>query len=216
MTTVVLACGETSVPQQLSALPVHALDTVPGRAAVDPLITGVNRVIVAGNDAALAAIVTRLMRRERLDVEVAYVSPSKTPATRRYSLPTGSRAAMLATTGIATEVPLIRDDAGIALVGRALVNGPDGDDMFGEAYVDNDRLFFGPIGGVEIQPTADMPGLRASVVRGKLLPRRWLYGRAIQFGAHEMALTRDGVAHPRTVKRSTFYRHTEPLRLVQP
>ncbi|MCW4351861.1 hypothetical protein ONR57_00925 [Hoyosella sp. YIM 151337] len=216
MTIVVLACGEVPVPANLSALPHHALDTVPGRAAIDPLIADASRFIVAGNDAAFAAVVTRLMRRERLDVEVAYVAPRRTPATRRYGLPIGTRAAALALTGEAHKLPLIRDDAGIALVGQASVSGPHGAELFGEAYVDDTRLFLGEIAGVEIHPTAEMPGLRACVVRNRLMRRRWVAGRAIQMGAHELALVRDGVPHPRIVTRSTFYRHTEALRLVLP
>ncbi|AEF38963.1 hypothetical protein [Hoyosella subflava] len=215
MTTVVLACGETPIPRQLSALHVHALDTVPGRGDLDPLIATAERIVVVGEDAALAAVVTRLMRRERLEAEVAYVTPKKTAATAGYSLPTGDRAARLAVAGDATEVPLIRDDTGVAVVGRAVVAGPPGGELFGEAYVDDERLFLGPVGGIEIRPTVELPGLRASVIRGRLVPRRWLSGRAIQLGAHGLTLTRDGIPHARTVKRSTFYRHTEPLRLVR-
>ena len=40
---------------------------------VDAVVQGVRRVVVVGDDADLATVLTRLMRLERLDVEVAHV-----------------------------------------------------------------------------------------------------------------------------------------------
>lgn len=72
-----------------------------------------------GGDAELAMVLTRLLRAERLDVEVAYVPRRRTRATRNYRLPTGFRAARRAARGAARRVPLIRDETGSAIVGRA-------------------------------------------------------------------------------------------------
>jgi hypothetical protein len=40
-------------------------------------------------------------------------------------------------------------------------------------------------------------------------------GRAVQVGCLDAQVVSDGVAHPRPVTRWTWYRHTEPLRLVR-
>jgi hypothetical protein len=64
------------------------------------------------------------MRTERLHVEVGYVPLEKTYASRAYQLATGNTAAKRALQGKAEEAPLIRDDTGRVLVGRAKITGP--------------------------------------------------------------------------------------------
>jgi hypothetical protein len=44
---------------------------------------------------------------------------------------------------------------------------------------------------------------------GRMRPRRWVTGRAVQLGTTGALVVRDGVAAPRPVRRSTFYRHTQ-------
>ncbi len=171
--------------------------------------------MVVGGDAAFAATLTRMMRTERLGIELAYVPERRTPAAEAYGLRFGSKAATVALQGTARPVPLIRDDAGIALVGRALVEGEVGE-LVGEAYVDDTRLFSGMTPGVRIEPTVDMPGLRAAIDRPRWFGGyRWVTGRAVQLGSPGAVLTRDGVANPRAVKRSTFYRHEHKWKLVR-
>ncbi len=51
------------------------------------------RVVVAGTDADLAAVLRRLLRRERLDVEVAYLPRGRSAAARVWGLPPGPSAA---------------------------------------------------------------------------------------------------------------------------
>ncbi len=58
------------------------------------------RLVVVGSDADLAAALTRLLRAERLDVEVAYAPRRGTRATRIYRLPAGRRAARRALRGL--------------------------------------------------------------------------------------------------------------------
>jgi 2-methylcitrate dehydratase PrpD len=70
-------------------------------------------------------------------------------------------------------------------------------------------LFDGEVTGVRIEPLPDLPGLRASVLTARMRPRRWVTGRAAQLGTTAALVVRDGVAGPRTIKRSTFYRHTQ-------
>ncbi|SNS68392.1 hypothetical protein [Rhodococcoides kyotonense] len=220
MTPFVLQCGNPPLPISLTDVPLTPASRVPTVEECDALFSAVGtatdaRVIVLGDDASLAAVLTRLMRTERLHVELAYVPDSATAACHIYRLGTGSRAAKVAMTGTATPTPLIRDDAGKAVVGRAVVLG-SGDRLEGEAYVDDTQLFSGSAPGVEVVPTPEMPGLKARVTgRRRLFGHRWVAGRAMQLGAMAANLIRDGVPGDREVKRSTFYRHDQEWLLVR-
>lgn len=174
----VVAFAGRPMPRRLRRLPVVDLDSV----------TAHRRVIVVGSDADLAAVLTRLLRADRLDVEVGHVR--------------GRWGARRAVDGTAERVPLIRDETGTVVVGAAEWRG---DPLQGEAVVDDTVLFDGEVAGIRIEPTPTMPGLRATVL-GK---RRWHTGRAAQLGTPGATVVRDGVPAPRPVRRSTFYRHTE-------
>lgn len=203
---VVLRFGQRRVPRGLAGVPVVAVD---GPRTVDGVLTdGVGRLAVLGADGDLAVVLSRLLRLERLDVEVAYLARRRTHATRVHGLPTGARAARAARTGTATRLPLIRDDAGIALVGAGSWIGDDGR-LRGEAVVDDTVLFDGEVAKVLVEPTGAMPGVRAAVSAGRLRPRRWVTGRAAQLGTTGAIVVRDGEPSARAVKRSTFYRHTQ-------
>jgi hypothetical protein len=176
----VLMFGGRRMPRALRGLTVASVDE----------ITGYRRVIVVGSDADLASVLTRLLRAERLDIEVGHAS-SWWRARRARS-------------GQARRVPLIRDETGTVIVGSAEWTGSP---LRGEAVVDDTVLFDGDVPGVRIEPTPTMPGVRAAVMgRGR---RRWVTGRAAQLGTPRATVLRDGVAAPRPVRRSTFYRHTE-------
>jgi hypothetical protein len=193
---IVVLAFDGYLPRPLRGLPV-----------VDPGDIGsARRVVVVGADADLASVLTRLLRAELLNVEVAYVPRRRTPATRAYRLPAGARAARRARGGRAERVPLIRDETGSVIVGSAVWQ-PAGQEQLlrGEAVVDDAVLFNGNVEGVMIEPTAALPGLRARVSG----TRRWLIGRAAQLGSVEAAVVRDGVAAPRPARRSTIYRNTE-------
>lgn len=185
----VLRFDDRRVPRALAGWPGIRVD---GPAAIDAALAGVRRVAVLGSDADLATVLTRLMRTERLDVEVAHVR--------------GWRDARRAVRGSARRVPLIRDDTGTALVGAARWLPPEGSTaVSGEAVVDDVVLFDGDAPGVVIEPTPTLPGLRAAVLGGR---RRWVSGRAAQLGTTGVRVVRDGVPGPRELKRSTYYRHT--------
>lgn len=186
----VLAFAGRRQPRALAS--PHAV-RVDDPAGIDEAIRGARRLIVLGGDAELAAVLTRLMRADLLDVEVARISGFA-----------GVRRAMR---GAAQRVPLIRDDTGTALVGSALWLPPaQSSTIHGEGIVDDTVLFDGEVAGVRIEPTRTMPGLRAAVLDGR--GRRWISGRAAQLGTSGAQVVRDGVEGPRPVKRSTFYRHT--------
>jgi len=197
----VLVFGDRRVPRSLRKLPIAGPDEV----------EAARRLIVVGSDADLAAVLTRLLRAERLDVELGFVSRRCSPATRAYRIPAGRRAARRARRGSARRVPLIRDETGTAIVGSAHWRPPEDVQLLhGEAVVDDAVLFDGDVVEVRIEPTAAPPGLRARASGG-----RWLAGRAAQLGTTGAAVVRDGVPAPRTARRSTFYRNTKGWLLVR-
>ena len=190
---VVLRFGDRRLPRALAGLPVVE---VSDPADIDEVVAAASRVIVVGSDADLAAVLTRLLKTERLAVEVAH-------AHRRG-------AARKAITGTAQRVPLIRDETAQVLVGTAYwLPVKDARTIHGEGVVDDTVLFDGDARGVRIEPIPTVPGLRASLLTSRLRPRRWVAGRAAQLGTTGAVVVRDGVPVARPVRRSTFYRHTE-------
>jgi hypothetical protein len=201
----VLMFGEHRVPRALRGLQVADAGEIDAAAADH------RRLIVVGSDADLAAVLTRLLRAERLDVELGFVARRRSPATRAYRIPAGRRAARRARRGSAQRVPLIRDETGTAIVGAAHWRPPDDAQLLhGEGIVDDAVLFDGDVAEVRIEPTATQPGLRARASGG-----RWLAGRAAQLGTTGVAVVRDSVPAPRTARRSTFYRNTEGWLLIR-
>ncbi|MCF7552131.1 hypothetical protein [Pseudonocardia sp. WMMC193] len=194
------------LPAALVHVPAVSLPARPGKGDVDPVLKErePRRVIVHGSDADLAAVLVRLLRRDRLDVEVAFV-----PATRRsavamaWNLPRD--AAGLALDAPAQPTPLIRDDAGGVLVGRGVVR-----DLEGEAYCDDTLVLRGRTRRLVAVPGPDgvsaLPGRRV----------RAATGRALQIGCVEAFVEVEGVPHPRPVPRWTWYRHTADWLFVRP
>ncbi|OBH14663.1 peptidase M50 [Mycolicibacter sinensis] len=202
------------LPRPLRGLPTLPVDD--DAAPVDAAIDRFGRLVVVGGDADLARVLTRLLRADRLDVEVGYAPPRRTPATRAYRLPAGWRAARRARRGTAGPVPLIRDDAGTALAGAGRWVPVDGTVVLrGEGIVDDTALFDGDVAGALIEPIGTAPGLRAGIPSRRGRVRRWVTGRAAQLGTTGALVVRDGVYGTRTVKRSTFYRHIEDWLLVR-
>ena len=203
----VLVFGDRRARRPLSSLRTHRVQSP---ADVDAAVGPHRRLVVVGGDADLAAVLTRLLRAELLDVEVAYVPRRRTAAARAYRLPTGWRAARRARRGSARRVPLIRDETGTVIVGAAHWRPPDDAQLLhGEAVVDDAVLFDGEAAEVRVEPTATLPGLRARV------SGRWVAGRAAQLGTSGAVVIRDGVPSARPVRRSTFYRNTEGWLLVR-
>lgn len=221
MGAVLLRCGDAPIPVTLPADEAVGVSAVPTRDELAEHLPRTDlpaRVVVLGGDAALAAVLTHLLRSARLDVEVGFVPPHRTAASRALGLDKGAKAARTAIEGTARPVPLIRDDLGVVVVGSAELTGRDGAALSGESYVDDRRLFSGSCPGIEIQPTGHAPGLRAAERRrgGRgILPRRWTEGRAAQTGGVAIAVTRDGVAERKRLTRSTFYRHGDDWLLVR-
>ena len=183
----------------------------PGK-SIDPLLAG--RVLVVGDDVDLAAVALRLLRRELLgSVDVAYASPGRSAVADLWGLPRGAGAVRLATVGTVDPVPLVRDDVGGVLVGLASL-GP----LTGTVYVDEHRVLRGSAHELRVRPDREK-GLAVTVTDRRFagLARRsqTTNGRAVQIGCAATIVVRDGVEYPRPMDRWTFYKHTEPLRLVR-
>ncbi len=193
---VVLLFGGRRPPRPLAGLATH---TAAGPDDIDDAIGRWGRLIVVGCDRDVAAVLARLLRADRLDIEVGHGN--------------GWWAAGRARRGTARRVPLIRDETGHVIVGSAEWRGQDGAPLHGEAVVDDTQLFDGEVAGVRVEPTQAMPGLRACVIRpGR---RRWVAGRAAQLGTTGATVVRDGTGAAKIVRRSTFYRHTQGWLLVR-
>jgi hypothetical protein len=222
----VMTCGDVARARWGPWLPApdaprHDLPDLPTRPDVDPLLTGIpagGRLVVAGDDAALAAVLVRLLRRERLDVAVALLPAPDSAAAAVWGLPADAAAAMaLARDGAAHPAPLVRDDHGGLVAGRH-ATGP----FHGEVYCDEHLVARGdadalvvvpdPGGGVTVTVTGPrrLAGLRA----GRVTTHS---GRAVQLGCRPpVTVTRDGVPGDRPVARRSWYRHTEDWLLVTP
>lgn len=183
----------------------------PGK-EIDELLSG--RVVVIGDDADLAAVALRLLRRELLgQVVLGYATGRESPVTELYSLPTGPAAVRLALTGDPDLVPLARNDVGGVLVGRAVI-----EPVSGTVYLDEVRVLKGEAARLIVYPDPAR-GLEVIVVRRRFLGFRRRpdrrQGRAMALGGRPARVVSDGVVHPGEMTRWTFYRHTEPLRLVR-
>lgn len=202
------------------------------------------RVIVQGSDAALAAVVSKLMRIDALWVEVGFIPSGSSAVALSWGLDATFSPAEHLTFALASPAvptPVIRDDHGVVTLGAAEVTGSAGEseeaaEMIGEVIVDSEILYeqnkagtsdFN--NGVRLVPTPDAPGL-AAVQRPPLPRKGWfgrikkprstvsptvLRGRALQAGGVDLAVTRDGVRHPRPLKSVTFYRHLRDGQFVR-
>ncbi|ODT94940.1 MAG: hypothetical protein ABS81_32065 [Pseudonocardia sp. SCN 72-86] len=177
---------------------------------MDPVLEGrrPDRLIVSGDDADLAAVIVRLLRKDLLaTVEVAFVPTSRrSAAAAAWGLPRDrAQAAALALDGVASPVPLIRDDSGGVLVGRGEVRN-----LRGEAYCDDTLVVRGTVRRLVATPGPD--GVSSERGRG-VVPAT---GRALQIGCVGATVVMDGVEHPRVVPRWVWYRHTTDWLLVRP
>jgi hypothetical protein len=223
---VLLTCGDPGPhhgSRALAALPSVVLPPRPERTDLDPVLGELDprRVIVSGSDADLAAVLVRLLRRDRLDVEVAYLPRGRSVAARVWGLPRD--AVGLALDGIAGPVPLVRDDSGGVLVGEASVRN-----LRGECYCDETLVLRGLGQRLRVRPTRDGIAVRASRTgrppdgRTSAVPPRApsgrgsAVGRAVQLGGGPFTPVLDGVPHPRPVTRWAWYRHTTDWLLVTP
>ena len=224
MNALVLACGNDRVADSAALftdsdgrVEVHAVPPRPDRQALDPLLAGAEHVVVHGEDADLAAVALRLLRKELLEsVTVGYVpaDPARSTVRALWDLPADPRrAAAVALRGDADPVPLVRDDAGGVLVGLGVLSS-----VRGVVYCDDAVALRGRASRVEVTPDPDGgAGLAVRVVKVGLTGKRVqaFQCRAVQAGCLPVIPRSDGVDHPREAGRWTWYRHTADLRLTR-
>jgi hypothetical protein len=205
-------------------VPAVELPARPGRTELDPVLAthDPHRLIVSGSDADLAAVLVRLLRTDRLHIEVAYLPPRRTPASTVWGLPTGPAAAAGALAAPAGPVPLVRDDGGGVLVGRGELRS-----VHGECYCDEHLVLRGEAPWLVVAPGPTGIAVRAGRHRrlpdGRTAPvpprapagRGTATGRAVQVGCQPATVVLDGVPHPRPVRRWAWYRHTADWLLVR-
>ncbi|OFK95427.1 hypothetical protein HMPREF2792_06665 [Corynebacterium sp. HMSC068H04] len=229
----------------------------PGPAPQAPFLREPLRVVVIGNDAALSAVLTRMMRADYLWAEVGYVpTGERSTAALNWGLKLPEPGQVLDERGAASEealtfamtapvkpVPLIRNDAGLAVAGSATIAEWSNEEITGEIIVDDAVLLRADrekdVFGAKLVPMTDAPGIVAAKAvtsfEADAAPRRGLFarmrkpaqpgqldpssvvqGRAVQAGGPALSVNVDGVRAKRPVKRVTFYRHLRDLQIVRP
>lgn len=129
------------------------------------------RIIVVGSDAALSAVITRMMRADYLWAEVGFVAADTTTAGRNWGLPGDpSEALRFARSAPVNPAPLIRSDTGLAVAGSATISEWDGGEITSEIIVDdhvllrhegNPEVRFDGFFGARLVPMTDAPGIVA-------------------------------------------------------
>lgn len=232
----------------------------PGPAPQAPFLREPLRVVIIGSDAALSAVLTRMMRADYLWAEVGYVPTGEHSTVALNwglkSSETGQGRQGLGDQGTAMEdalsfamtapvkpVPLIRNDAGLAVAGSATIAEWSNEEITGEIIVDDAVLLRADrekdVFGAKLVPMTDAPGivaakavtsfaadaaprrgilarLRKPAQPGQLDPASVVQGRAVQAGGPSLSISVDGVRAKRPVKRVTFYRHLRDLQIVRP
>lgn len=187
---------------------VVAVGAIPAREEVDPLLERAARLVVAGPDAALAAVLVRLWRRERLDIPVALLPTPDSEAARVWGLPSGpADLVALARDGSPRSAPLVRDDRGSVVAGVHRVGA-----FTGEVYCDQHLVARGPTAGVEIRPDPEGHGVTVTATglsrwAGRRAGRvTHVHGRAVQIGCRPAPVERDGLPD-RPIERRSWYPH---------
>ena len=212
----------------------------PQAAPQAPHLAEPSRIVVAGADAALSAVLTRLMRADNLWAEVAFIpvrsaAAATSVAAQNWGLPTDPAEALeFARTAPVRPAPLIRNDSGLAVAGSATISDATNGSFTGEVIIDDHTLAATSpkTFGARLVPMTDAPGILAaratspvesqgrlrSLLRkpGQLDPESVSTGRAVQAGGPQLRVIVDSVPHKRPVTRVTFYRHLRDLQIVRP
>ena len=216
--SIVLTCGDFASRRAPAGTATVAVAEVPGREEIDPLLADADRLVVVGGDAALAAVLVRLLRRDRLDVALALVAVGESEAASVWGLPPDHDAACaLALEGTARASVLVRDDRGGVAVGAHRVGA-----FTGEVYADEHLVSRGAAAGLVVRPDPEGHGVAATVTGrprwGGFRPGEASHGRgrAVQIGCRGAVVDRDGVRDARAVERRSWYPHLEDWHLVRP
>lgn len=244
VTTTILPNDPTPSLEDIAKQPDVAHLSTPVVAPQREYLEDILRVVVLGSDAALAAVLTRLMRSDSLWCEVGYVpTDPQSYVALGWDLPKSSQEALdFAIEAPMRPLPLIRDDAAQVVAGHAEITAWDAREITGEIIVDDTQLLLHQAGrrtprtgifGARLVPTLDAPGLAAVVLNTPVQPVTHGFfhrpskiigsadattlrtGRALQAGGVELRVSIDGVSRKRAVERATFYRHLRDLQAVR-
>jgi hypothetical protein len=182
----------------------------PSRRHVASVVDETEEIVVQGPVQALAAVLARLWRTERL----AAVPVGWEPADDGAS--TGLARALGLGSGGERELPLVRDDHGGVLLHAGRVEAaagpgrrptrPLGRRFGAQAHHDAVRVADGPITRIDVRPDwtqADTIGV--AVLTQPLRRARRTSGRALQVACEPARVLRDGVPFDREVIRWTWY-----------
>jgi hypothetical protein len=178
----------------------------PSRRHVASVVDEAQAVHVLGPVPALAAVLARLWRMERLPAVPVSWQPAEDTASVALarSLELG--------TGAERELSLVRDDHGGVLLsaGRVTAFGEQQRPLsrrFGaQAYCDDARIADGPITRIDVRPDwTAVDRMSVAVVTLPLRPVRRATGRALQLASEPAQVIRDGVPFDREVTKWTWY-----------
>ncbi len=188
-------------------------------AALDSVSGG--RLVVAADDAGVAAVVRRLLVRSQLaDTPIALLPvPGSSVLRSRLGLPASlGAAAEVASSGSAVWQGLVRDDHGGVALGEASLVPAVGSALGLRAYVDEHELVNATVPGLTVTPLA--AELSASVELPRRLRRspvrRSLAGRAVTASCDEARLIADGVQRGQTQTRCTWWFEPDRWQVVLP
>jgi hypothetical protein len=178
----------------------------PSKRHVASVVDGVDEVVVQGPVQALAAVLTRLWRTERLPAVPVGWEPADDAASR------GLARALDLGSGAERELPLVRDDHGGVLLaaGRVTALGEQRTVLsrrFGaQAYADGTLVANGPVTRIDVRPDwTAVDRITVAVVTLPLRPVRRTTSRAVQLAAEPVQVLRDGVPFDREVTKWTWY-----------
>jgi hypothetical protein len=178
----------------------------PSKRHVASVVDGVDEVVVQGPVQALAAVLTRLWRTERLPAVPVGWEPADDAASR------GLARALDLGTGAERELPLVRDDHGGVLLaaGRVTALGEQRTVLsrrFGaQAYADADLVANGQVTRIDVRPEwTAVDRITVAVVTLPLRPVRRTTSRALQLASEPVQVLRDGVPFDREVTKWTWY-----------
>jgi hypothetical protein len=182
----------------------------PSKRHVASVVDTVEEIVVQGPVQALAAVLARLWRTERLPVVPVGWEPADDVAS------TGLARSLGLGSGGERELPLVRDDHGGVLLhhgrveaaprpGRRLVP-PLGRRFGAQAHHDATRVADGPITRIDVRPDwTRVDTIAVAVVTQPLRAVRRTSGRALQVACAPARVLRDGVPFEREVLRWTWY-----------
>jgi hypothetical protein len=181
----------------------------PSRRHVASVVDGEEDLVVLGPVQALAAVLARLWRTERLAAVPVGWEPADDAASR------GLARALGLGSGTERELPLVRDDHGGVLLAAGVLEAADdaggvrrvrGRRFGAQAHHDEVRVANGLITRIDVRPDwTEVDRIRVAVVTLPLRRARRTLGRALQVACDPARVLRDGVPLDRPVTRWTWY-----------